>query len=116
VCLYTFRRAYESGAFLQLDLIGSDAFGRQAKDRGIDLWFGTRLRENLEALDEAGALCPVAFVDPSSSHEYVFREILPFRAWETYAVQNFGTRTPRAMYSAWQLIYLKQAVRGGEVT
>ena len=74
----------------------------------------------LEALDRAGALRPIAFhrsvystgpIDPSSNG-MVFREEEPFRAWRHY---RWPEREPLAitpLYSPWQMLYLDDVVRG----
>jgi hypothetical protein len=111
---YSFREAYETGAFGELDLITAENYGREAKKRQVDLSFGRRLYTNLEALDEAGAVCPIAFADPTAE-ALIFREEVPFAPWETYAVDELGTRRPQPFYSPWQLLYLKEAVELGQV-
>lgn len=76
---YSFRSAVAADAFIQFPLLTADRFGREAKKRGADLSFGSLLRERLEELDEAGALCPVLFdVGAATS---VLREELDFVPW-----------------------------------
>jgi hypothetical protein len=108
---YSFRAAWEEGAFHQLDLIDHDRFGREAKHRGVSLSIGTALRQQLEELDEAGALRPVAFATSLDAFrpELVFREEREFAAWRTYALEDDGRTRTRAFYSPWQLLYVEDA-------
>lgn len=107
---YSFRAAQHSGAFVQLPLRPADAFGKAAKERGVDLSFGQSLREKLEELDEVGALCPVL---SERAGEPVLREEHEFVPWAEYQVsEDYDTRT-KPRYCHWQLLYVKDAVSLG---
>jgi hypothetical protein len=111
---YSFRRAYETDAFHQANLLTADAFGREAKERAISLSFGSTLHRQLEGLDRVGALRPVAFEDAGA--ELLFREEVDFAPWESYAVpgrRDFKKVTP--YYSQWQLLYAREAIELGRV-
>jgi hypothetical protein len=107
---YSFERAFEEDAFLQLPLLSWEQFGRQAKDRDVSLSFGPSLRDRLEDLDRTGALRPVAFVAPGAPgfDEYVFREGVDYRPWQDYPRDEPWPQ--RVLYSHWQLLYVKEAV------
>jgi hypothetical protein len=112
---YSFRRAYEAGAFQQLSLLRDRDFIKQAKERGVRLSV-----EVLEELDEIGALRPVAF---ATEHvvmsllprtDLVFRDETAFLPWENHAIeQGFGSSKPEAFYSHWHLLYTHDAVEHG---
>lgn len=107
---YSFRAAQESGAFVQLPLRTADAFGKAAKERGVNLSFGRSLREKLEELDELGSLCPVLF---ERAGEPVLREEHAFVPWAEYqALEEYDTRA-KPHYCQWQLLYVKDAVSLG---
>jgi hypothetical protein len=112
---YSFRRAHETDAFQQASLLTVDAFGREAKEREIGLSFGSTLRDQLEELDEVGALRPVLF--DLGDGGLVFREEVEFAPWETYGVTLRGDfRQVNAYYSHWQLLYARDAVELGKVS
>lgn len=124
---YSFRIAYESGAFLQRDLISHERFASDADKRGIEVPLGNadRLRF-LEDLDRKGIIRPIAFTvsgnyESSSYHallgrpDLVFREEQDFRRWSGYAWRQSHRNGPRkrvvALYSPWQLFLLHQALK-----
>jgi hypothetical protein len=112
---YSFRKAHEEDAFHQADLLTTDAFGREAKERDFGLSFGTTLRKQLEELDGVGALRPIAF--ETESGELVFREEVGFSPWDTYAaVVRDNYKKVTAYYSHWQLVYTRDAVELGRVS
>jgi hypothetical protein len=120
---YCFREAYESGGFLQRDLLTHEQLAREAEKRGM------RIRSNsaaelLEELDRLGLLSPIAFLKGSYSQasyhrilgrpELLFREELPFRKWSNYRWRDEEDRRRgriTALYSPWQLIFLNRALR-----
>lgn len=108
--VYSFERAFEEDAFLQLPLLSWEQFGRQAKERDVSLSFGSNLRDRLEDLDRTGALRPVAFVVPGAPgfDEYVFREGVEYRPWQDYPRDEPWPQ--RVLYSHWQLLYVRDAV------
>jgi hypothetical protein len=107
---YSFERAFNEDAFLQLPLLTWEQFGRKASDRGIHLSFGSTLRDRLEELDSSGALSPVAFVVPGSPgfDEYIFREGTEFKKWHDYPRDESWPQ--RVLYSPWQFLYLEEAI------
>ncbi len=109
---YSFRQALDADAFLQLPLVGHDKFRREANERGIRLSLGHRLVEQLEELDEVGALRPIAFSHPNRE-EIVVREETEFRQWAAYGI---GAGAGTAQYSPWQLLYLRDALELGTTT
>src|SRR5262245_58122705 len=109
---YSFERAFEEEAFLQLPLVTWERFGREAKARGVDLSFGSPLREQLEELDRSGALQPIAFVvSRPGVDEYTFRETVEYRPWDDYPRRD--PWPARVLYSHWQLLYVEEAVEFG---
>jgi hypothetical protein len=93
---YSFRLAYESGAFLQRDLITQEKLRDEARKRGIIVpAFAEYVDPFFEQLDELGLFCPIAFTTEgpyvqSSYHEILgrpelsFREENEFRPWYEY--------------------------------
>lgn len=124
---YSFRAAYESGAFLQKDLIDAGVFHRLARNAGIEVTaFASSFEELLEELDQAGAFCPIAFApdgyEESRFHgrtgqpELIFREEVDFRPWRTYSWDDGQRDRVTALYSPWQLIYLTKALEQRSMT
>lgn len=111
---YSFRRAHETDAFQQAPLLTWEAFGNEAKERDIDLSFGSTLRERLEELDRVGALRPLIFDTGESG--LVFREEVDFSPWESYAFVEDEVSRVVAYYSHWQLLYAREAVELGKVS
>jgi hypothetical protein len=109
---YSFRSAVAADAFIQFPLLTADRFGREAKKRGADLSFGSVLRERLEELDEAGALCPVLFDVGAGTP--VLREELDFVPWAEYAVEEDEIKHPHPYYAYWQLLYVADAIELGQ--
>jgi len=111
---YSFERAYEEDAFLQLPLITWERFGRDAKERGVSLSIGSTLREQLQDLDRTGALRPIAFriPGPPGYDELVFREGVEFKEWDEYPSGD-ELWSHRVLYCHWQLLYVAEAVELG---
>ncbi len=109
---YSFQCAVAADAFIQFPLLTADRFGREAKKRGADLSFGSVLRERLEALDEAGALCPALFDVRQGTP--VLREEQDFVPWAEYAVDEDGVKQPHPYYAYWQLLYIADAIELGQ--
>jgi hypothetical protein len=105
---YSIRRAFETNAFAQFDVVDDRKFVRLAKDRGVHL--GSYGSNELEHLDELGALRPLAFWSERWGPPSVFREETPFVPWDEYAIDEDGFRRTVALYSPWQLLYLKHAL------
>src|SRR5438067_10191812 len=88
---YSWRQAHPAGAFYQLDLVNQRGLGDIARrlDGG-----GLPGAEELERLDEAGALRPIAFAPSSYPGHGVFRDVeeaalvyrdeVEFAPWDTY--------------------------------
>jgi hypothetical protein len=124
---YSFRIAYESGGFLQRDLIDHDRFASEADKRGISVPLGAKDRiAFFEDLDRQGIIRPIAFTvsgnyQSSSYHdllgrpELVFREEQEFRPWADYSWRQSRRDGPRirivALYSPWQLFLLHRALK-----
>lgn len=119
---YTFRKASEGRHFIQPPLMDADEFARSGRDRGIG--FSTS-HDDLEQLDEAGALRPIAFsMGPYSDSPYLpgepvdlpeadlrFRDESAFVPWKEFSRQiSPNIRGVTALYSHWQLLYAHQAV------
>jgi hypothetical protein len=109
---YSYRQAYESGAFHQFRLVAPSKLSSEARDRGINCSFGSTFMELLEQLDEAAAFSPILFETAADSGEpaVVFRDEVPFVPWSEYAVDDGVVTAPRPLYSPWQLLYLNEAV------
>lgn len=111
----SFADAYRGGRFTQLELISDAELIREAK--GHDL---TIRPETLEELDRHGAFTPVAFVGAEWHGDYfgprwnldalTFRDEAGFQRWNRYAFREDGFRRVIALYSPWQLMYLKSAL------
>lgn len=107
VAAYTVRRAYEADAFHQFPLLDPGRLRREADERGLRIPIDPY--EELERLDREGAFSPLLFdADP-----VVFREEHDFVPWQELAVDDGMRETPRAhpLYSPWQLLYLRDALR-----
>lgn len=110
---------YRGGAFSQRRLLSADQLRKEAARRGIPLAaFG--VRGVLEPLDRSGRLQPIGFALTAHSPEstflrpdpdaIAFREDRPFAPWSSYARPDEGRRQPRERYSAWQLLYIAEAL------
>lgn len=108
---YSFRLAHETKAFAQFQLVDDRKFVSLAKERGIQLGLGSTGASSLERLDELGGLKPIAFGSGGPWREpLVFRDETEFVPWATYAVDDDGFRRATALFSPWQLLYLKRAL------
>jgi hypothetical protein len=118
---YSFRTAYESGAFLQRDLVDGSGLHNLARKGGIEVpAFSSSFAELLEELDEVGAFCPIAFgpqgYEQARFHsllgrpELVFRDEAGWEPWQTYAYSDDVRDRVTALYSPWQLLYLPRAL------
>lgn len=107
VAAYTVRRAYEADAFHQFPLLDPGRLRREADERGLRIPIDPY--EELERLDREGAFSPLLF----DADEVVFREEQDFVPWQDLAVDDGMHKTPRAhpLYSPWQLLYLRDALR-----
>jgi hypothetical protein len=119
---YSYADAHAQDAFLQQDLIRFDKLARLARQRGIVLG---RPIDVFEWLDREGSFRPIAFAGDDYPPLYLrgrqsatlsFVEDEPFAAWETHAWERDGMMRIDALYSPWQVLYLEEALRGGEVT
>lgn len=116
--MYSFREAYESGGFLQQDLVDCSELDSLAGKYGIAS-LGTDREKLLEELDEVGAFCPIAFAPSgyqltryhalSGQPELVFRDEAGFSPWKTYTWDDDVHERVTALYSPWQLLYLDEA-------
>jgi len=111
---YTYTDAYERRHFHQRPLASSMALASLARERGIRL---RRSRHDLEALDKAGALRPIAFhLEPYfEAGLYLAQPRLAFtesgyQPWEEYAWGRAGHRRITPLYSPWQLLYATDVV------
>ena len=104
---YTVRRAYEADAFHQFPLLDPARLRREADERGLRIPIDPY--DELERLDRAGAFSPLLF----EADSVVFREESGFVPWQDLAVDDGMRETPRArpLYSPWQLLYLRDALR-----
>ncbi|MGD0165967.1 MAG: hypothetical protein ABSC51_01565 [Gaiellaceae bacterium] len=117
----SFAEAHEAGRFGQLELITQGDTEREAKKLGL-----TVTEELLEVLDREGVFRPVAFTRGHSyrlisssrwaTEDLVFRDMEPFRTWSRYRVREDGRPRVTALYSPWQLMYLKSALEERECT
>jgi hypothetical protein len=111
----SFAEACRSGRFTQLELISPDTLIREADQHGLAV-----RQETLEELDRYGAFTPVAFVGADWHGELfgphwnidamTFRDEAGFQRWGRYAFREDGVRRVVALYSPWQLMYLKSAL------
>lgn len=123
---YSVRQAYESGAFLQRNLISQDKLASEARKRGINVPTTTStVRPFFEELDAQGAFCPLAFTDREPYQDsisrqlagpqaLVFRDEIDFRPWSEFSWEevepHYRDRKVIALYSPWQLTYLDRAL------
>lgn len=124
---YSFRIAYETGGFLQRDLIDHERFASEAAQREIQVPTGSRdSLKFLEDLDRKGVIRPIAFsaagdYQSSSYHgllgqpDLVFRDEEKFHPWGHYSWRQSRREGPRtrivALYSPWQLFLLHRALK-----
>jgi hypothetical protein len=111
----SFNEAYRSGRFTQLELFSHNALISEAAKHGLAV-----RQETLEELDRYGAFTPVAFVGADWRGEIfgpdwniaamTFRDEAGFQRWGRYAFREDGVRRIIALYSPWQLMYLKSAL------
>ena len=112
----TFGDAYRAGRFLQNELITQQQLMTEARKLKIPYVDQKRL----EALDKAGAFCPIAFVRgawhgsgehyKTNAKSMTFRDEAGYRAWSHYGFRLGGYTHATALYSRWQLIYLEAAM------
>ena len=111
----SFAEAYRSARFTQLELISHNTLIRAADQHGLAVQ-----QETLEELDRYGAFTPVAFVGADWHGEVfgphwnidamTFRDEAGFHRWSRYGFREDGVRRVIALYSPWQLMYLKSAL------
>lgn len=111
----SFAEAYRRTRFTQLELIDDRELIREAKKHGLAV-----RQETLEDLDRYGAFKPVAFVGPDwrgdlyrahwNLKAMTFRDEAGFQRWSQYRFREDGFHRVIALYSPWQLMYLKSAL------
>ena len=111
----TFSEAYRSGRFTQLELIDDRELIREANKHGLAV-----RQETLEELDRHGAFTPVAFAGANwrgdffgprwSIADMTFRDETGFQRWSRYRFREDGCPRVIALYSPWQLMYVKSAL------
>jgi hypothetical protein len=117
----SFSEAYRSGRFTQLELIDDRELVSEAKKHDLAV-----RQETLEELDRYGAFTPVAFVGANWRGDFfesrwnlddmTFRDEAGFQPWGRYRFREDGVRRVIALYSPWQLMYLKSALEDRLVT
>ena len=117
----SFAEAYRSGRFTQLELFSAAELIREADQHGLAV-----RQETLEELDRYGAFAPVAFAGADwrgdlfgprwNVDAMTFRDEAGFQRWGRYAFREDGVRRVIALYSPWQLMYLKSALEDRIVT
>lgn len=120
---FTFRRAWENGAFHQLDLIPASQFRSRLAERRMEGAPPFLSDDPLEELDRQGALRPIAFAHgpfygsstlPRPPADLTFREEIEFTPWAEFRWER--PRITLALYSPWQLLYADAAVREGKTS
>lgn len=111
----SFAEAYRSGCFTQLELMSDHELISEAKKHDL-----TVRQETLEELDRYGAFTPIAFVGAEWHGDFygprwnvaamTFRDETGFQRWSRYRFREDGFRRVIALYSPWQLMYLKSAL------
>lgn len=111
----SFSEAYRAGRFTQLELITESDLTSEARKHGL-----TVNRDLLEELDRHGVFTPVAFAGPDwhgrafgprwNLEALTFRDEAGYQRWPRYAIREEGFRRVLALYSPWQLMYLKSAL------
>jgi hypothetical protein len=111
----SFAEAYRSGRFTQLELMSDTELISEARKHDL-----TVRQEALEELDRYGAFTPVAFVGADWRGDFhgprwnvaamTFRDEAGFQRWSRYRFREDGFRRVIALYSPWQLMYLKSAL------
>jgi hypothetical protein len=115
------RDLYSAGRFAQRDLTWASNFNTWARERGLFFGPGTA---TLERLDVADVFQPIVFslggyfgdakYDPKAVDHLVFREEQLAQPWSAHAWDADGFATTTALYSPWQLLYINEALDGGE--
>jgi hypothetical protein len=107
---YSFRKAYEEGAFHQFPLVDLSRLRREGEERGIRLPISPVVE--LERLDREGAFSPILFETGSAHGESaaVFRDEGSFIRWSELCGQRRLEPQATAVLSPWQLLYLHDAV------
>src|SRR6266511_1392995 len=111
----SFGEAYPSGRFTQLELVSNSELISEAKRHGLTVDDAT-----LEDLDRHAAFTPVAFVGAEWHGDFfgprwnldalTFRDEVGYHRWSRYRFREEGARRVIALYSPWQLMYLKSAL------
>lgn len=111
----SFAEAYRDGRFTQLELISDRELISEAKKHDLSV-----RQETLEELDRSGAFTPVAFVGADWHGDLysprwnlgamTFRDDVGFQRWSRYRFREDGFPRVIALYSPWQLMYLKSAL------
>jgi hypothetical protein len=111
----SFAEAYRDGRFTQLELFSASELIAEAKKHDLAV-----RDETLEELDRYGAFTPVAFVGADWAGDFygprwnlaamTFRDEVGYQRWSRYAFREDGVRRVIALYSPWQLMYLKSAL------
>lgn len=111
----SFAEAYRRSRFTQLELIDDKELIREADQHGLAV-----RQETLEELDRYGVFTPIAFVGAAWQGDFygprwnldamTFRDEAGFQRWSRYRFREDGFRRVIALYSPWQLMYLKSAL------
>lgn len=111
----SFSEAYRAGRFLQLELFSQSDLRREAEKYGLAVDDAT-----LQELDRAGVFVPIAFAGEGphgfpygprwAVEALTFRDEVGFRRWRQYRLREDGWERVIALYSPWQLMYLKSAL------
>jgi hypothetical protein len=111
----SFAEAYRSGRFTQLELMSDSELISEARKHDV-----TIRQETLEELDRYGAFTPIAFVGADWHGDFygprwnvaamTFRDEAGFQRWSRYRFREDGFPRVIALYSPWQLMYLKSAL------
>jgi hypothetical protein len=111
----SFSDAYRANRFTQLELMPESDLTSEARKHGL-----TINRDTLEDLDRHGAFTPVAFAGANwhggaygprwNIDALTFRDEVGYYRWSRYAFREDGFRRVLALYSPWQLMYLKSAL------
>jgi hypothetical protein len=111
----SFAEAYRSSRFTQLELISDSELISEAKKHNLAV-----RQESLKELDRYGAFSPIAFVAAGWHGDFygprwniaamTFRDEAGFQRWSRYRFREDGVRRVIALYSPWQLMYLKSGL------
>jgi hypothetical protein len=120
----SYAELFARSAFAQRPLLDSGALAEAARQRGISI--AVHPQATMVRLDTLGAFCPIAFCQTNYTVEttwldpdpecMVWREERDFQPWETYAWRSqSGLPYVSEKYSAWQLLYLADALEHDSV-